>query len=152
MPFQTYGFISTGGLADLEDITITYLQVQRCLHVPSRPILGDFMRQYFRYVHPLLPLIDEASFWNMFYRFDVAGDEPASFSLLVFQAMVFVSCSVRNHTPYVFEGQNECAITKSHSSLPTPLSGLWDTQTIAPQGLPCIRRPRLARSPGQYFH
>ncbi|KAJ5912019.1 uncharacterized protein N7473_001322 [Penicillium subrubescens] len=48
------------------------------------------MSRYFLYVHPCLPVINEAEFWPMLNQ-EATG--KSSFSLLVFQAMMFAACS-----------------------------------------------------------
>jgi 3-deoxy-D-manno-octulosonic-acid transferase len=52
------------------------------------------MSRYFLYVHPCLPVINEAEFWPMLNQ---EATVKSSFSLLVFQAMMFAACSVCVH-------------------------------------------------------
>lgn len=94
VPFVSYRFLSASGLGNLDSDAAGYLELQSCLDVPCRPILSEFARQYFRHVHPLLPLIDEGDFWDIFYRPSHVSDPRGGFSLLVLQAMLFVSSSV----------------------------------------------------------
>lgn len=54
--------------------------------------MDQIVRQYFLHVHPLLPILNEGDFWEMYYN--KRSGESMSMSLLVFQAMMFVSCNV----------------------------------------------------------
>ncbi|KAF5026737.1 hypothetical protein F66182_1156 [Fusarium sp. NRRL 66182] len=78
----------------LRDSDFQHLNSQGCLRVPSKPILDEFMRQYFLYIHPLLPLLNEADFWHVY---DPASSDTASngtpVSLFLLQAMMFASCT-----------------------------------------------------------
>jgi hypothetical protein len=95
VPISAYRFLGVGNLHKLSPEDINYLELKHCLRVPCRVFLNEFVQQYFRYVHPFLPLINEASF-NKIYD---GGDEQdqanttGTFSLLVFQAMLFTACS-----------------------------------------------------------
>ena len=66
---------------------VYFLDTQGCFKVPNRQALDEFVREYFLHVHPSLPLIDESAFWKMY-----SGN--GSFSLFLFQAMLFGSSSV----------------------------------------------------------
>lgn len=75
---------------------LTFLKSQGCFCVPNRSMLNEFMRRYFFYVHPLLPVLDEREFWA---AYDADSDNEASHYLhrlspLLLQAMLFASCSV----------------------------------------------------------
>lgn len=75
----------------MQPADIAYLEYQKCLHIPSGSFLEALISHYFLYVHPCLPIINEADFWKMFRHSEYS--DP-SFSLLVFQAMLFVASSV----------------------------------------------------------
>lgn len=92
--FYTYHpFLSRNELSHLSPRDLNLLDSQSCLRVPTRPILHEFIRQYFLYIHPLLPMMDEALFWRI-YRGEDGPNEHIS--LLLIQAMLFVSCNVRH--------------------------------------------------------
>lgn len=97
--FSYYPYLRTPNLQRLQPADRSFLKTQKSFHVPSEPILDAVMSRYFLYVHPCLPVINEAEFWRMLNQ-EASG--KVSFSLLVFQAMMFAACSVRPHTP-VFE-------------------------------------------------
>jgi hypothetical protein len=77
---------------------VNYLESQCCFRVPTPQLLDEFLKQYFLHVHPLTPIIDEQQFWDI-YRGRATGLPKRPMSLLVFQAMLFSSCSVskRSH-------------------------------------------------------
>ncbi|CAI6083452.1 unnamed protein product [Clonostachys chloroleuca] len=90
--FYTYHpFLSRNELSHLSPRDLNLLDSQSCLRVPTRPILHEFIRQYFLYIHPLLPMMDEALFWRI-YRGEDGPNEHIS--LLLIQAMLFVSCNI----------------------------------------------------------
>jgi hypothetical protein len=70
------------------------LERQLCFQVPSGAVLDEFVRQYFLYVHPCLPMLNEGVFWSMYSKRPHAGPEVLSCSLVVFQAMLFASSRV----------------------------------------------------------
>lgn len=56
--------------------------------MPLKEGLDHLLRQYFRYVHPILPLIDEVEFWHAY------AHTRACIPIILLQAMLFVSCAV----------------------------------------------------------
>lgn len=78
-------------LRRLQPADIAYLESQKSLHIPAGPFLEVLLSHYFLYVHPCLPIINEAEFWKMFRQ---DGYTKPSYSLLVLQAMLFVATSV----------------------------------------------------------
>lgn len=96
--YSYYPFLFVSNMANILPQDINYLELQGCLRVPTRAILDEFVQQYFLHFHPLLPLINEGDFWDMY----CAGTNPQSpsdtfstgrMSLLVFQSMLFASCN-----------------------------------------------------------
>lgn len=77
----------------IQDEDIQYLESRDCLRVPSKPILDEFIRLYFLYVHPMLPLVNEADFWRM-YEASPEDSSGQQISLLLLQAMMFASSTV----------------------------------------------------------
>lgn len=74
---------------------VRFLDSQGCFKIPGRQAVDQFIRVYFLHVHSGLPLLDESAFWKMY---STSGNLPRStpcLSLFVFQAILFVSCSVR---------------------------------------------------------
>lgn len=71
---------------------LQFLQSQGCFRFPPTHLLLDLMKAYFKYVHPNLPIINEADFWNLWPDDDIF--QLGSFSILVLQAMAFAATSV----------------------------------------------------------
>jgi hypothetical protein len=81
---------------NMRDCDFNHLNAQGCLRVPSKPILDEFMRHYFLYIHPLLPLLNEADFWNAYDPIPSNNANPGTpVSMLLLQSMMFASCTVR---------------------------------------------------------
>ncbi|KAB8238954.1 transcription factor domain-containing protein [Aspergillus alliaceus] len=77
-------------LPNLLSVDVTYLESKGCFRVPSDSYLDAFMLEYFLHVHPCVPILNEADFWNLYGHKD--GMLGASkVSLLVFQAMLFAA-------------------------------------------------------------
>ncbi|TVY82013.1 Cutinase transcription factor 1 beta, partial [Lachnellula suecica] len=71
------------------------LQVPRaegCFHIPSRPILDDFVREYFLHVHPGLPIVKEREFGELYLGDQRTQGKLKKISLFLFKAMLFASC------------------------------------------------------------
>ncbi|KAJ2905581.1 Cutinase transcription factor 1 beta [Zalerion maritima] len=93
VPYSHYRFLSTRAISSLPPQDFQFLQDQGSLSLPGRPILNDFVWQYFLHVHPMLPIFDEAEFWDL-YSNNAASNKPRDrISLLVFQAMLFSCCN-----------------------------------------------------------
>jgi hypothetical protein len=95
MMFAYFDFLEAETLSHIAPDDFKFLEYKGCCHLPSRPILDELVREYFLHVHPVLPVIDERVFWEMYFpsgRCAVNRKLP----LFVFRAMLFVSCSVSN--------------------------------------------------------
>ncbi|KAF5612795.1 cutinase transcription factor 1 beta [Fusarium sp. NRRL 25303] len=86
-PDDGLAFIIDPDLSQLPPDDVSFLRQQGCLNVPPRPILDEFIREYFLHVHPMLPLMDECVFWEQY------GQKKNKLSLFLVQAMMFASCS-----------------------------------------------------------
>jgi hypothetical protein len=91
--FAYFDFIEAESLSHIEPNDFKFLEHKGCFHLPARPILDDFVRQYFLHVHPVLPVLDERVFWELYFP---SGRRQAlrKIPLFVFRAMLFASCSV----------------------------------------------------------
>ncbi|KAF4334977.1 cutinase transcription factor 1 beta [Fusarium beomiforme] len=78
---------------NMRDCDFHHLNAQGCLRVPSKPILDEFIRHYFLYIHPLLPLINEADFWNAYDPTPNSATSGTPVSMLLLQSMMFASCT-----------------------------------------------------------
>ncbi|KAJ5552232.1 hypothetical protein N7494_001610 [Penicillium frequentans] len=88
--FNYYPCLQVPNLRNLQPADVAFLESQKCFHIPVEPFLETLVAHYFLYVHPCLPIVDEAEFWLAF-RQRKPGE--SKFSLLTFQAMLFVACS-----------------------------------------------------------
>ena len=71
---------------------IDFLESQGCMKVPEQIVLDQVVRQYFRYVHPLLPLLDEKETWAAYNHSTTRS--KTRIPLVLLQAMMFASCNV----------------------------------------------------------
>ncbi|KAL2850619.1 fungal-specific transcription factor domain-containing protein [Aspergillus pseudoustus] len=69
---------------------VTFVRSQGALRVPIQAVLDVFTRHYFLYVHPCLPVVDEALFWRKYRSVDGSAGK---ISTLLFQAMLFATSS-----------------------------------------------------------
>lgn len=81
---------------------ISYLTAERCFEIPHESILREFLRYYFLFVHPMLPMINEKLFWDEFNLSGSAGHYALRGpSLLLLQAMLFAASPVSMATSNV---------------------------------------------------
>ncbi|OLN92820.1 Cutinase transcription factor 1 beta 1 [Colletotrichum chlorophyti] len=98
--YSFYPFLVLGNLHNIPPQDVNFLELQGCLRIPTRSILDEFVQQYFLHVHPLMPMLNEGDFWDV-YCLNPAASHGSSerVSLLVFQSMLFASCNfVSRHT------------------------------------------------------
>lgn len=95
--YSYYPFLSISNLHNVMPQDVNFLDSQGCLRVPTRPILDEFVQQYFLHVHPLLPFLNEGDFWNLYCHQGSEGTGD-KMSLLVFQAMLFSCCNYVSKT------------------------------------------------------
>lgn len=81
------------GDSDAINMDREYLRSQGCFQLPAAPVFNGLMRAYFTYVHPNLPVINEADFWAL-WPIDDSTFQVGNFSILVLQSMAFAATSV----------------------------------------------------------
>lgn len=87
-----YPFLTVSNIHSIPHQDVKFLDLQGCLRVPIRPMLDDLVQQYFLHIHSFLPLVNEGDFWELYPH--VGGNPPKErLSLLLFQAMLFASCT-----------------------------------------------------------
>lgn len=91
---DSLSFLEASGLQDLPVEDFAFLYSRGCFTLPEPRFLDDFMRCYFLYVHPCLPLMDEGRFWSLYTGQKPAEAHSQSMSLLLFRAMLFASSPV----------------------------------------------------------
>lgn len=92
--YSYYAFLGVNNLWKLPPHDASYLELQGCLRVPKKTILDEYVKQYFLHVHPIMPLINEGSFWELYGSTPAEESRLEKMSLLVFQAMLFAACAV----------------------------------------------------------
>lgn len=92
--YTYYPYLTLDNLYNCMPQDVDFMEAEGCFHLPTRATLDQIVRQYFLHVHPLLPLLHEGDFWDMYYNRRGDGEEPLKMSLLVFQAIMFASCNV----------------------------------------------------------
>lgn len=92
--YSYYQFLSLDNVGSIPTQDYQFLELQGCLHVPVGSILDIFVDQYFLHMHPMLPILDEGMFWDIYSQNPKPGERNRKFSLLVFQAMLFACCNV----------------------------------------------------------
>ncbi|CRK09379.1 hypothetical protein BN1723_009064, partial [Verticillium longisporum] len=86
-------FLNFDHLPKLPVRDVNVLEAQGCLRVATRSILDEFVEQYFRHVHPFLPILHEGDFWGKYCDSMPSGTFKDGVSLLLLQAMLFASCN-----------------------------------------------------------
>lgn len=95
MIFSSYGFLRLKNLPNLPEEDIKFLEMKRCLHVPRKSILDEFISSFFLHVHPILPVLSEPDFRLLYEDTGCGLDTGSNMSLLVLYSMLFASCQVR---------------------------------------------------------
>ncbi|KAL2214556.1 hypothetical protein CC79DRAFT_151218 [Sarocladium strictum] len=91
--YSHFPFLAMNNIHMIAAEELNFLELQGCLHFPIERFMNDFVQQYFLYVHPFMPLIDEGEFWEMYHGNGTQATERSTISLLVFQTMLFSSCT-----------------------------------------------------------
>jgi hypothetical protein len=93
--YTTQPFLVLPDLRVLPEQDVDFLELNRCFHLPVRTVQEEFINQYFLYLHPYYPLVDEKEFWDMYMGRESGDGKGRPMSLLVFQAMLFAASAVR---------------------------------------------------------
>jgi hypothetical protein len=92
--YTYYPFIEMNNLSAIPPQDVNYLELQGCLRVPIRTIMDEFVKQFFMHVHPIMPLLNEGDFWEMYSSQSQGTHVSTRLSLLMVQAMMFSVCGV----------------------------------------------------------
>lgn len=93
--FSCFRDIEADNMWRLEPHVASFLEQRGCFHVPSRSILYEFVRQYFLRVHPILPLLNEVEYQNLYCQQGSVPSRQRSVPLFLVQALLFIACPVR---------------------------------------------------------
>lgn len=86
-----YPFLTVSNIHGIPHQDVNFLEQQGCFRVPIRPVLDDFLQQYFLHIHSFLPLINEGDFWKLYHT--SSNPPKQQLPLFVLQAMLFASCT-----------------------------------------------------------
>ncbi|EXJ74868.1 uncharacterized protein A1O5_01564 [Cladophialophora psammophila CBS 110553] len=89
--YSYYSFLSADAISQLVLEDVQYLERLGCYRLPSRASLDEFVKAYFRYIHPHQPILDEGDFWRAYTS--TSAMQTMTISIFVFQAMLFAACS-----------------------------------------------------------
>lgn len=92
--YTYYPFIEANNLSAIPPQDVNYLELQGCLRVPIKTIMDEFVKQFFTHVHPIMPLLNEGDFWEMYASQSQGTHVSTRLSLLMMQAMMFSVCGV----------------------------------------------------------
>lgn len=92
--YTYYPFIEVNNLSAIPPQDVNYLDLQGCLRVPTKTILDEFVKQFFLHVHPIMPLLNEGDFWEMYASPSQGTHVSTRISLLMLHAMLFSVCGV----------------------------------------------------------
>lgn len=143
----TYSFLRNPDLHGILAQDLSFLVSQGCFMVPQRSVLDEFMRQYFRHVHPMLPLLNEADVWKSYKSQGQGCSEEEKISILVLQGILFTSCGVSSTLPSLsIEAPLLTAYSSSHLRLSAPSAS---EPTKSPNG-PSTDAQRYGPAPPHY--
>ena len=97
--FSSHPRMKLGNLKSIPTEYIQFLESQGCLHIPSACELECLIMDYFRHIHPVLPLLDEAEFWCLYKNEIPTAGDSSFISLFMLQAMLAASCPVSDRGP-----------------------------------------------------
>ncbi|KAL3459314.1 hypothetical protein BJX64DRAFT_279243 [Aspergillus heterothallicus] len=86
--WSTYAFLEFRDSSISQDDR-AFLTAKGCLSVPDTQALHEYVRNYFLYVHPSFPVLNEGEFWVSYTRSRIGSSR---IPLFVLQALLFASC------------------------------------------------------------
>ncbi|OQE12784.1 hypothetical protein PENFLA_c063G08786 [Penicillium flavigenum] len=89
VPYTEYAFVDSQQLLSLPSEDVAFLASKGCLSLPASNAIDEFAQQYFKRIHPLVPVLDEAKFWRIYRSNQATGSK---ISLFVLQSLIFASC------------------------------------------------------------
>ncbi|KAL2204897.1 hypothetical protein CC79DRAFT_1370715 [Sarocladium strictum] len=121
-----HAFFCISNLGSLHPNDRNYLESQGCTRVPDSRCLDELLLAFFRYAHPILPVINEAEFWSA-YESQTTGGMPVHVPLVLLSAMLFVACNyVEDH---VIQSMDFAASHKAAEDFRRKTKLLYDYET-----------------------
>ncbi|KAH0835261.1 hypothetical protein FOPE_03894 [Fonsecaea pedrosoi] len=84
-------FLKCTRLDRLDQEDVKFLEQRGCFTLLPKAVLDVFMKQYFLYIHPLLPIFNECEFWRLYQQPECEESSEHQLSLFTFQAMLAAS-------------------------------------------------------------
>ncbi|CAI4213520.1 unnamed protein product [Parascedosporium putredinis] len=94
LSYASYSFLKAPEVQNLRPHDQEFLIREGCFVLPQREYLDEFVRHYFLHVHPMLPILDEAEFVEIYDGDTLSGSSVRELPMIVMQAMLFVSASI----------------------------------------------------------
>lgn len=91
-----YAFLQTPKVKTILPQDLEFLYNQGCFIVPQRHVLDEFIHKYFSFIHPILPILNEADFWALYNSKTSPSVCYDRLSILVLQGILFTSSTVRH--------------------------------------------------------
>lgn len=97
--YSAYEFLHLKDVHKLPQEDVQYLNIKGCFCLPTRPVLAEFVSQYFTCLHPSLPVLNEKQFWQIFHAEEDSEDSEdecleTTIPLFVMHAMLYATCGV----------------------------------------------------------
>ncbi|CAG8890329.1 unnamed protein product [Penicillium egyptiacum] len=128
VPYTGYAFVE---LLSLPSEDLASLKFNDCLCLPGSNAIDEFVQEYFKRIHPSVPVLDEAEFWRIYRNNQSTGPK---ISLFVLQSLLVASC------PLLFQLRAEkrphanaqgAVLLTHYTSAQEPQAGsLWVTRAI----------------------
>lgn len=94
IPFSTYPAVRAHGLEQLGREELSFLEQKGCLLLPKKPVLDQFLQQYFLRVHPILPVLRESDIRSAFLGCSPSSTLQGPVALVIMQAILFLASPV----------------------------------------------------------
>lgn len=91
VPYTEYAFVELQQSMSLPSEDVALLASKRCLSLPTSNAIDEFVQEYFKHIHPSVPVLDEAEFWRIYRNDQSTGPK---ISLFVLQSLLLASCPV----------------------------------------------------------
>ncbi|CAG8000169.1 unnamed protein product [Penicillium nalgiovense] len=108
VPYTEYAFVE---FLSLPSQDVAYLSSNDCLTLPGSNALDGFVQGYFKRIHPLVPVLDEAEFWRI-YQNNHLRDPKYLFSCCNHYLSPAVRCILRVSYNAVFHARRATAINR----------------------------------------
>lgn len=91
VPYTEYAFVESQQLMSLPSEDVALLTSKSCLSLPTSNAIDEFVHEYFKNIHPSVPVLDEAEFWRIYQNNQSTGPKISHF---VLQSLLLASCPV----------------------------------------------------------